>query len=242
MNTLELKKSELEAARKNLEALQNEIKELEEKESQINIGDYIVILRAEIDSHLIGKVNRIISIKDDGLIKTDKSTGYWHTKYVGKYFRKATDKEVEDYLIQEAEKKGFVKGAKVNTKPIWGNNSEWELIENHIRVTKSDTNIHLEVQGRSGCFSMVSIYKDGVWAELLPSTPSIQINGYKGEFFEDYVKFGCAEIDKDIFIKLSELTIHGKGNRKLQSVTIGYGTFNLTEINEIANHFKKEKP
>ena len=72
--------------------------------------------------------------------------------------------------------------------------------------------------------------------------PDITINGYKGEFFKDYVKFGCAEIDKEVFIKLHQL---GQGiehcNRQLESVTIGKGTFSKDHIKQIAEYYLNKK-
>ena len=62
------------------------------------------------------------------------------------------------------------------------------------------------------------------------------------EFFNDYVKFGCAEIDKDVFIRLGQL---GQGlnhcNRVLESVTIGKGTFSKEQIKQIAGYYLNKK-
>lgn len=72
--------------------------------------------------------------------------------------------------------------------------------------------------------------------------PDIIINGHKGEFFNDYVKFGCAEIDKYVFIRLGQL---GQGlnhcNRVLESVTIGAGTFTKEQIKQIAGYYINKK-
>ena len=66
--------------------------------------------------------------------------------------------------------------------------------------------------------------------------PNITINGYKGEFFNDYVKFGYAKIDKDLFIDLENLG-GGIGNKSIESVTIGKGTFTKKQIKEIAEYY-----
>lgn len=66
--------------------------------------------------------------------------------------------------------------------------------------------------------------------------PNITINGYKGEFFDDYVKFGCAKIDKDLFIDLENLG-GGIGNKSIESITIGKGAFTKEQIKEIAEYY-----
>ena len=80
--------------------------------------------------------------------------------------------------------------------------------------------------------------------------PKITINGYKGEFYDDYVKFGCAEIHKTIFIDLNTLNkdllngdgvIGMKSNRQIESVTIGKGTFTKDQIKEIAEYYINKK-
>lgn len=74
--------------------------------------------------------------------------------------------------------------------------------------------------------------------------PQIIINGYTGEFFDKYVKFGCAEIDKELFIDLNKIVninyaIHGTKN--VRSVIIGKGIFFREQIMEIANYYLKKK-
>ena len=76
--------------------------------------------------------------------------------------------------------------------------------------------------------------------------PQIEINGYKGEFFEDYVKFGCAEIHKNVFMNLKALNsdlengdgiIGMKSNRRIESITIGKGTFSKDQIKLITDYY-----
>ena len=70
--------------------------------------------------------------------------------------------------------------------------------------------------------------------------PNITINGYKGESFNDYVKFGCAEIGKELFIRIyGTEKIHG--NKDIESVTIGAGTFTKDQINQIAEYYLNKK-
>lgn len=76
--------------------------------------------------------------------------------------------------------------------------------------------------------------------------PDITINGYKGEFFDNYVKFGCAEIHKQIFLSFDELNarindgddpIGAKTNKEIELVTIGRGLFTKDQIKEIAEYY-----
>jgi len=82
------------------------------------------------------------------------------------------------------------------------------------------------------------------WAKILPSYPQITINSYTGEFFDNYVKFGCAEIDKELFIDCNKIvkinySIHGTKN--VESITIGKGTFSKEQIKEIAEYYLNKK-
>lgn len=74
--------------------------------------------------------------------------------------------------------------------------------------------------------------------------PQITINGYKGEFFDYYVKFGCAEIDREDFIQLNEFVrLFGDErltNKYIESVTIGKGTFTKEQIKQIAEYYNKK--
>lgn len=71
-------------------------------------------------------------------------------------------------------------------------------------------------------------------------TPNIVVNGHKGEFFDDYVKFGCAEINREVFIDLSIIPQYAHTNREIELVTIGKGTFTKQQINEIAEFYLKQ--
>lgn len=46
------------------------------------------------------------------------------------------------------------------------------------------------------------IYEGGKWAKIGPCLPQIEINGYKIEFFDEYVKFGCQKYTKDFLFTL----------------------------------------
>lgn len=103
----------------------------------------------------------------------------------------------------------------------------------------------------------IDIYADGTKIEVLkeagvldlwfepvykPIVPDITINGYKGEFFDNYVKFGCAKIDRSLFYVLNDdikRIIPEEGYKSITSVTIGKGTFTANEIEEIAEYYNK---
>lgn len=80
----------------------------------------------------------------------------------------------------------------------------------------------------------------------LVSDPDIVINGHKAGFFKNYIKFGCAEIDKDVFIKLYTILKVGSnnvitvGNKQIESVTIGKGIFTSEQVKEIAEYYLKQ--
>lgn len=89
--------------------------------------------------------------------------------------------------------------------------------------------------------------KNTSWFEPIykNSTPDITINGYKGEFFDWGVKFGCAEIDKEDFTELWVL-MDGfgggtKSNKGIEAVTIGKGTFSKEQIKQIAEYYLQKQ-
>lgn len=88
----------------------------------------------------------------------------------------------------------------------------------------------------------IRLYKDGNWAERVDTTPDIEINGYKAEFHEDYVKFGCAEIGVEMFTELNTF-LHREflnyGNRQIETVKIGKGEFTVEHIKQIAEYYEK---
>lgn len=150
--------------------------------------------------------------------------------------------EIENHLIEEAKKKGFVVGAKVrgrevkieaingHTYSIFQKDYHREIVE--IKLIKDTACIRLN--GDSDLYFNLDFF------ELLTSTPSIEVNGYKAEFKEDRAVFGCDEIDKQIFIDLSEILRKTKiGNREIRSVKIGDGEFTRDQITAISSYYTK---
>ena len=156
-----------------------------------------------------------------------------------KWLRLATPEEIKKTLVEEAIKRGFKEGVELNNalqkpsiSPIWtiaGDDPSFFYYK------EQDELIYVLCGGHV-------IYSKGKWAEILPNYPQIEINGYKGEFFDWGVKFGYAEIDKDVFIRLGQL---GQGlnhcNRALESVVIGKGTFSKDQIKLITEYYLNKK-
>lgn len=71
--------------------------------------------------------------------------------------------------------------------------------------------------------------------------PQIEVNGYKGEFFDDYVKFGCAKIEKAYILKINDILSNTYWKRSdyktITSITIGKGTFTEEQIKLIAEYY-----
>ena len=150
--------------------------------------------------------------------------------------RLATPEEIKKTLVEEAVKRGFKEGVKVRSlihnKDLFCNNTI-----NGFEYYSDYDKLHFGSDG----VSCVVIYEKGKWAEILPSYPQIEINGYKGEFFDNYVKFGCAEISKEVFIDLAKCREYKNTNRDIESATIGKGTFSKDQIKLIAEYYLNKK-
>ena len=140
-------------------------------------------------------------------------------------------KEYENNLLLEEAKRRYPVGTKFESASSEGKICYVE----HIPIFKNGL-IGTKDNGLNGI-----IYKNGKWAEILPSYPQITINGYTGEFFDDYVRFGCAQIDREVFIDLFSCKEYCNTNRDIESVTIGKGTFSKKQIKEIALYYLEKK-
>lgn len=164
----------------------------------------------------------------------------------------ATNEEIEKHLIQEAEKKGFVKGARViasQSKDLvvyYSTNKSWNKLMLHgeteiIGCRLIDNELLFQVKKST----------DYVWykiqaLQLLPSCPQITINGYKAEFKEWGLDFnnGSTKIAKELFIDLAKFngistkSDYRESNKHITSVAIGSGTFRVDQIQEIAKYYE----
>jgi hypothetical protein len=228
------------------------LKEKEEKES-LKPGDYCFYNDAA--------KRELVTVYRSGIMKVDKMchiTNYGlNNVFLNQYnstaqswLRKATEEEIKNYLLSEAEKKGFVKGARV--KVVKKVTDGWYSVQfgtfDPIKSSFGDQGVieHLSIRNNSvyakmNCHGTGEVCIDAI--KLLPSTPQIEINGYKAEFKEWGISFngGCAKISKEVFIQLAK-SCNGAindDNRTLESVKIGKGEFTRDQIKEIATHFTK---
>jgi len=218
------------------------------KEEEFKVGDWIIELWDE--TPYMGRTFQITSIQKDVYYYNRPNEG----KTTAKHLRKATKEEIEDSLIEEAKKKGFITGVKFIAvrDTIRG---EYKMING------TDCDFYSKEKGKIGdLFNYVLktdtlynygsgrfvVYEKGKWARLLSVTPDITINSYKGEFSDWGVRFGCAKIAKKTFVELyriikmfekDDCLVHDNSNRVLESVTIGKGTFTKNQIKEIAEYY-----
>jgi hypothetical protein len=149
--------------------------------------------------------------------------------------RFATEDEIKNFLLAEAEKKGFVKGAKVKTAlgniRTVGGELEYVASEDRLRFLYSE-----ETDARP------NIYFQGKWAELLPSTPSIEIGQYKVEFFDNHIKVGCKTMYSYAIKRFNgavEQWNSGMHGAPISEVTICGFPVSVKKLSEISNHFTK---
>jgi hypothetical protein len=226
-------------------SIQLEELKLSAKEEEFKVGDYAKIGEPALGDNLCN-----LYFEKDQIIKiTGQDTnfsiglGKWVWEEKGKEVSvssllKPTNAEIESHLISEAEKKGFVKGAKVKGKSY--GNSPFEATIDKVTISFGTQYLFQLWHKNESEFWGIKDLSD---AELIPSHPSITINGYKAEFEDWGLDFnnGCAKIDKTIFINLNNNLngFIGKGNKTLSSVKIGNGEFTVKQIEEIANYYSK---
>jgi hypothetical protein len=236
MTTLE----RIEKAEKELSELKAlALKEKEEKKESLKTGDYCFYndKAAMLSPHWYNTdIQRVISMSpviDHGLynVVTDKggSCAQW-------WLRKATEEEIKTHLISEAEKKGFVKGAKI--KNWQGNKARVTRLE-YLRTASNGVDHMICVQDdleQESCITSV---------ELLPSTPSIGIGGKPVEFHENYVRIFDKPIPKERFSEIHEvfepLLIHGINIQGVLVKKCNGDEVLITpkQIEAISNHFTK---
>lgn len=85
------------------------------------------------------------------------------------------------------------------------------------------------------------ITEDGcIYTETLENFEEVEpwlnfkINGYKPENEGNFWVFGCAEISKELIKGIVDLNEKSGGNRSIQSVKIGAGTFTIEQLKELA--------
>jgi hypothetical protein len=215
----------------------------EEVKEELRIGDWAVFTGENggivTEYWTKGKVIQVASIRCNGIEAIGGATN------VESGFRKATPEEIEKHLISEAEKKGFVKGAKVDCFDREG----------------SQTQCGVEITGYSyKRMSALRHIKDGILltkagdlpyaiesCKLLPSAPSITIGGKQVEFQDTgaiiHGKFIYANEFKDqreVFRALQNAAINVQGIL-VKTCSGEEILITVKQINEIANHFEGGK-
>jgi hypothetical protein len=241
-----------------IEKIESELSELkalalkEKEEKEFKVGDWVIIIDYSADTscptHTNGDTGIIKSInKVDAKVevagKGTANYGDYAGSSFGKRFRKATEKEIKTHLISEAEKKGFVKGAKTDSGII----ESLSIYKNLGPADRSNrTHKYAAIHGEN------FIVATGEWfclpieeLKLLPSTPSIGIGGKPVEFHENYVRIFDKPIPKERFSEIHEvfepLLIHGINIQGVLVKKCNGDEVLITpkQIETISNHFTK---
>ena len=218
------------------------------KEDEYKVGDWVYVIDRSFT--IKAPCTGVLKIQSlDNSRKTSYKNNFLFTNggYAGcndnvsNYIRKATNEEIKNYLIEEAKKRGFKEGVRVKDNGL-NRLCPYNDITyfNDFGYDENSDQFWIRYTTKRSKYSMC-IYKKGKWAEIISSYPDITINGYKGEFFGDHVKFGCATISKSLFIDLNKFDllkhVHNAGNKEITSITIGKGTFKVEQIKEIAEYY-----
>lgn len=222
------------------------------KEIEFKVGDWVTV--TEKPTEWSSKCNRSCPFEDiyplTGRISKMEKDSYYTAIELCDYgfdisgliekdiIRLATKEEIESYLKKEAIRRGFKAGVTIKKSGINSRFTSFTFKPINDSFAYDFKNDILDSNGNG------YIYEKGQWSEILSSFPQIEINGYKGEFLEDYVKFGCAEIASRLFIDLYETCAVGNknmgyyaGNKQIECITIGKGTFTKKQIKEIAEYY-----
>lgn len=233
----QLEKEILEVSEKQ----KNILKEIEElkanKEEEFKVGDWAYSLNDSLPYRAKGSILKITDVGNDNYLSYTDLKGET-TSIGGKNFRKATVEEIEKHLIEEAEKKGFVKGAKVK------HDESQYTIDSIKYVTKlgnsGSVDKYFKAHGNhlKVCSGCISVPLDE--CELLPSHPIIEINGWTVKFNEDSVTVGCQKIDRAYIKDLhSTIVAWNNNNPKIKFIQFSGYDVSVKQIEEIANHYNK---
>jgi len=215
--------------------------------SEFEVGDIVVSLNDCAGIRREGEVFKVLALEIKGNIYYKK---HIHGNPIN--FRIATPTEVEDYmakdLLEEA-KKRYPVGTRFIPAHMSERYGSMSIVTNDIfKIAKRQSNgisiyamtdegkyFNGDIQYGNTTFDRIVCF-EGKWAEI-SSTPFIVINNYVGIFFDDYVKFGCAQISKQLFLELYAVKDSAWTNREVESITIGKGAFSKDQIKEIAEYY-----
>jgi hypothetical protein len=156
----------------------------------------------------------------------------------------ATDKEVQEALIEEAKRRGFKEGV---TCRFNGETFKLELKDFYIEgITLDGTAGFRDAYGNV-------VFKDGKWAEIIKT--KVIINGYEMNQDGDIISFGCGKFNKEFFIHLyysirycnggadqnsiGHIGIRDETNRKIKSITLDSDvTITVEQLKQIVDNIK----
>lgn len=109
-------------------------------------------------------------------------------------------------------------------------------------VTEPDT-IRVTIDSKVwgiGSYDKGARVREATPSEIQEHKLKFSINGYAMELEDTHVKFGCATISAELFINLAKVLNQSYiGNKSLNSVTIGSGTFSEEQVKNIADYYRK---
>lgn len=162
--------------------LQKELNDLKDKLSDIE-------KRINQPQFEVGKWYKSTVYKDTFLVYNDdkKTYGFWDGKWGGTlFFTKegniapntipATESEIKEALIKEAERRGFKGGVKLKRLPFCS--TEVDIAT--VNYWEYDINISQDIYERLS-LNGTGVYQDGQWAEII-TEPSIKIGEYEVKF------------------------------------------------------------
>ena len=222
------------------------------EEPKFKVGDWVKVIPSESNFRNFENalrdeyVFRVYSSKFDGEdfrqwqnggygYCVDKSNKY-SVNYLTSNLRLATNKEVEDTLIAEAKRRGFKTGIIINRDTLLEALGDQSIrSERIIQISnKCEFKYKANYNGCFLCLNDLLIYWEGIWAEIVEEEP-ITINGYKAEFKDDVIKFGCRQYSKNqVFNLLDSMSIF-----HISSLNIDTGiTVSIETIKKIYERMK----
>lgn len=221
------------------------VSELEPEQPKWEVGDYFK------HANMVFKITKLTECNvyvDGGNIE------YSSIKELNEFtITKLAPQEIESHLIKEAEKKGFVKGAKVRyldtTPNIIQEIELYDLIKqgSYAVCTYAEKEKYfLVIKDRSITIPLPE-------CTLVPSHPEIKVTVGDTEYTAEFKNWGisfnnCAKFNKSDVIKLSNLTDFlntqstnpNKTNRKINSIKWGKAEFTINQLKQITDYYNSK--
>ena len=155
-----------------------------EKEPEFKVGDWIQGLGG------IGRINTVYSDGKVSVIDFDKEICIYRASQI----QLLTPKEIESYLIEEAKRRGFVKGCTFKDLNLISKTPTCDDEPKFYYGNEDDLYIMNTNKILISC-----IYIGGKWAEIIKEE-EIKIGNYKVEIDDEYLKVGCKNFILDDLI------------------------------------------